>query len=104
MLGAPRNFPIKFRISHPGKPDINYSTMLISRAKLSAFTLFNVILLVKSWEYNFPEAWQSQWTKNSQLNLGTDESCTTSHMTAFEAAKPGADIFLSTSPLDDFEA
>ncbi|RDL40497.1 uncharacterized protein BP5553_00476 [Venustampulla echinocandica] len=78
--------------------------MLISRATLPTFILLNAAVLVKSWEYNFPENWQAQWTQISQSVLGPDEGCITSHMTAFEVAKPGTDIWFSTSPFDDFDA
>lgn len=38
------------------------------------------------------------------MTLKENRSCETSHMTAFEVAKSGSDLFFSTSPLDDFEA
>lgn len=78
--------------------------MFTTRAVLLTLELLNYAWLGKTWEYNFPEDWKSQWTQNSQSVLGADENCVTSHMTAYEVAKAGTDIRFSTSPLDDFEA
>jgi len=79
--------------------------MVLSRVIPTLLTLLGSAL-VQSWEYNFPSAWELQWSSSSssQQILDGDESCTTSYMTAFEVAKSGTDIWLSTNPLDDFEA
>ncbi|CAG8973051.1 hypothetical protein HYALB_00010825 [Hymenoscyphus albidus] len=80
--------------------------MYFSNAKLTVLVLFDSFFFSKAWEYDFPEGWESQWTGNGQHQaiLGNVGKCRTSHMKAFDTAKSNADIWLSTSPLDDFEA
>ncbi|KAL9120106.1 MAG: hypothetical protein Q9187_003340 [Circinaria calcarea] len=74
------------------------------RSVFQSFAYLSLLSPIHSWEYNFPEQWQSQWPENWQTSLGMDQSCTTNHLTAFAMAKPGEPVFVSTSPLDDFEA
>jgi hypothetical protein len=78
--------------------------MYSSLGTFTTLALFTRFLQIKAWEYDFPEAWESQWSGSSQVAFGSSGSCKTSHMTAFETAKSSAEIWLSTSPLDDFEA
>ncbi|PWY76062.1 hypothetical protein BO94DRAFT_605321 [Aspergillus sclerotioniger CBS 115572] len=68
------------------------------------FTLAHAVGLVQGWESTFPQNWPLNWTPQPELNLAGQDSCTTSHLTAYETAGSGADIWLSTSPLDDFES
>ncbi|KAI9768103.1 MAG: hypothetical protein M1840_005137 [Geoglossum simile] len=69
-----------------------------------ALIILCLAALAHSRQYSFPDAWSEQWPEVWQWAPPGDERCTTSHLTAFEMAKNGEAISLSTSPLDDFEA
>ncbi|KAL4860418.1 hypothetical protein BDV12DRAFT_205086 [Aspergillus spectabilis] len=62
--------------------------------------------LASTWEYSFPGHWEAQWPVGEVINDEDADvtACTTSHIGAFEMAKPETPISLYTGPLDDFES
>ncbi|KAF7163382.1 hypothetical protein CNMCM6106_000332 [Aspergillus hiratsukae] len=66
--------------------------------------ILSVSHLAACWDYDFPGHWEAHWPYKAQVGLGGMEDCTTSYMTAYEVAKSNVPIWLSTSPMDDFEA
>ncbi|KAI9751191.1 MAG: hypothetical protein M4579_006170 [Chaenotheca gracillima] len=75
---------------------------MYSASLIRCGVLFLVSCVAHGWEYGWPEEWNDKWSESAQEPFSDD--CTTSHLKAFEMAKPKTSVFYSTGPKDDFEA
>ncbi|KAL4795763.1 hypothetical protein BDV19DRAFT_388787 [Aspergillus venezuelensis] len=73
---------------------------------LSALAVLSCCTPASAWDYNFPVQWEAQWPLGDLASnqQGNATLCATSHIGAFELAKPGTPISLSTTPQGDFES
>nr|A0A7L8UVG6.1 RecName: Full=Diels-Alderase ffsF; AltName: Full=Cytochalasans biosynthesis cluster protein ffsF; Flags: Precursor [Aspergillus flavipes]QOG08948.1 FfsF [Aspergillus flavipes] len=62
--------------------------------------LLSLAITAQSITYDLPSQWDHQWL--TQQPLGSDTTCTTSHLTAFQMSKTKDPIFFSTGGTDPF--
>jgi hypothetical protein len=65
--------------------------------------IFLLIASAEAWSYGWPEEWGSKWLPSGyEAALDSNDSCTISHITAFDMQKSKDPIFFSTGGLDNF--